>query len=202
MDTFATIPAATLDSGRKDISMKRIFAIALFTITLAFSAALANPYVAIADSGVDYENVELEKAHIGFEVVDGMLVLVIDDAEFEGSLPAIHFVVHDFEDREDFWGEAFNADIGDIAEVQWTGTNDHWAYAHYLNGFTASHIRTPLNDVLAAYEGAFKALGFTMTVEDTIVNSLKRVTLTNGDATLAGRFYGRMGDVDVTLRSN
>ena len=202
MDTPATIPAPTSDFGRKDFNMKRIITIALFTLILAFSAALANPYLAIEDSGVDYENDELEEAYIGFQMLDGKLVVVIDDAEFDGSLPKIHFWVHDLVDRVDFWGEEFNADISDIAEVRWSGTNDDWAHAHYLNGFSARHIRTPLNDVIAAYESAFRPLGFAMQVEDTIVNSLKLVTFTNGDASLAGRFYGRMGDVDVTLSSN
>ncbi len=202
MDTFATIPANTSDFGRKDVSMKRIFAIALFAFTLAFSAAIANTYLAIDDSGVDYENTKLKKAYVGFDMIDGKLVVIIDDSQFEGSLPAIEFVVHDLEDRTDFWGDTHNADITDITEVRWTGVNDDLPQADYLVGFRINHKSTPLSAALAAYEQAFGDLGFDMQVRDTVVDSLKLVTFTNGDTMLAGRFYGHTNDVDVTLASN
>lgn len=117
-------PAAS-DSSRKDRNMKRIIALGLFALALSFSAVFANPYVHVDDTGVDYDNTDLEEAYLAWGMDEGNLIVTLADAPFEGALPAIRFFVHDYVDRTDFWGEKFNADMSDIADIRWIGVNDY-----------------------------------------------------------------------------
>lgn len=197
-----TLAAPHPTFARKDLDMKRFIAFALLTLALTFSAALANPWVQIEDSGVDYNNTSLAKAYMGLSMQNGNLVITIDDAKFDGALPAIAFDVPDLEDREDFWGNSINAEMTDIVEVSWTGVNDDHPRAAYLTGFDATHEDAKLADVLSAYERAFRSMGFSAETHDSPSLALKTVTYSNGSDTVNARFHAGNGDVKVELRTN
>ena len=182
--------------------MKRFIIFALLTCALTFSAALANTWVQIDDSGVDYEKTSVEKAYIGLAMTDGNLVIRIDDSRFDGALPAIAYDVPDLEDREDFFGNEINAEVTDIVEVRWHGLNDDHPHAAFLVGFDATHEGSSLEDVLAAYERAFRGMGFSAEANTSGPSSLRNVTYSNGDATVRAKFHAADGDVSVELRTN
>lgn len=182
--------------------MKAIAAAALVAIATMFSAAFATPYIWIDDAGVDYDNTDLSRAYIGFELREGSLVVVIDDSSFPGALPAIDFDVRDLADRKDFFGNDVNADMSDIRDVLWLGVNDDNPQAAYLVGLEVTHLNTSLAAAIESYETAFRSLGFDAQVSDTAAQSVKLATFTNGDATMSARFHSRGGDVAVTLRGN
>ena len=202
MRRIADSPAPTSASGRKELLVKRILALALFATALAFSATLANPFLTFDDSGVDYEDTDVEEAYIAFEMHEGQLVVIVDDEPFAGALPAIGFEVPDVTDREDFWGNEFNADMSNISDIVWLGVNDDGPEAAYLVGLEANHTGASLAAAVEAYDRAFRSLGYSAEVSDTAAQSVKLVSYSNGDSTLQGRFHARAGDVNVTLRSN
>lgn len=203
MTRSAHTPTATRPTtAREELSMKRFIAFALLTFALTLSAALANPWVVIDDSGVDYDKTSVEKAYIGLSMNDGNLVIKIDDASFDGALPAIAYDVPDLEDREDFFGNEINAEVTDIVEVRWHGLNDDHPRAAYLVGFDATHEDATLDDVLTAYDRAFRSMGFSAETRTAAPSSLRTVTYSNGDATVDARFHAAQGDVSVELRTN
>ena len=182
--------------------MKRLTMALLFALALGFSSALAVGYLAIDDSGVDYENTSLSKVYIGLDYVDGMLVIRFDDDAFDGALASrIDFDVPDLATQTDLWGNEFNADISDIAKVRWVGVNDDMVRAKYLVGMDATHLETSLADAIADYDALFSSLGFTSSITDTVSPFVKVVTFTNGATTVSARLHAHRGDVSVELRS-
>ena len=206
MEPSASILAARTSTPKalaeRTTLMKAIVAATALLIATLFSVTFANPYLWIEDTAVDYDDTDLEEAYLGLAMQDGHLVVTIDDQSFEGALPAVHFEVPDLDDREDFFGNEFNADASNISDIRWIGVNDDGPEAAYLVGYEASHASTRLADALEAYTRSFGAMGFDAQVEDTAVPAVKRVIFSRDDARLEGRFHGRGGDVAVILQKN
>ena len=182
--------------------MKRLIITILFATIFGLSAALAGAYLSIDDSGVDYENTSLSSVWIGFDYVDGMLVLRIDDQAFDGALASkVDFDVPDLATQTDFWGNEFNADLGDISDMAWYGVNDNHVAAKLLVGFDARHLNTDMSSAIAAYDALFRSLGFTSSVTDTVSPAVKVVTFSNGSTTVTAHLHARRGDVNIELRS-
>ena len=184
--------------------MKRLSIAVLFASIFGLSTALAVSYLSIDDRGVESEDTGLSKVWIGFDFVDGMLVIRIDDDEFEGAMASrIDFDVPDLATQTDFWGNDFNfnADLGDISDVAWYGVNDNHVNAKFLVGFDARHLDTDMASAIAAYDDLFRSLGFTSSVTDTVSPSVKVVTFSNGSATVTAHLHAHQGDVDVEFRS-
>lgn len=141
--------------------MKRIGWMAVATATFLTGGALAAPFM-LDDSGVDYmehwEDTEVETAYISFTTLDGRLVVTFDDVAAPTALPAIDFVIPELE-REDMFGNEFNADLSDIAEVAYVNAG------RVTTSLDVTHPDVTLRELAAAYEHALRSIGFSVQVE-------------------------------------
>lgn len=132
------------------------------------------------DDGVDYTDDGTSEVYVAL-AFDGeaMWVTFHDDAP-EGALPAIVFEIPDLE-REDIFGNDIGALLSDINEVQWTASGRDIANSPHLTGVTFTHEGVTVADAVAAYAVAFDALGFDVSMGETVTDAVKLGTFTNGD---------------------
>lgn len=141
--------------------MKHMAWLVVATATFLTGGVLAAPFL-IDDVGVDYlqthEDTEVETAYIAFTKVGGELVVTFDDVASPTSLPPIDFIIPDL-DREDLFGNEFNADLSDIEEVGFVNAG------RVTTSLDVSHPDVTLGELAAAYADALRALGFGVQVE-------------------------------------
>lgn len=178
--------------------MNKFAIVVIVAAAFCVSAVFGASYLTVDDSGVDYTDTDLSKAYLGFDMNGDDVVVILSASSFDGAVGTVDFDVPDL-DREDFFGNAINADLANIGDVRWRGVNDPGANAAFLVEVEATHLDMSLADAIDAYGAAMERLGFTVSMSDTSADSVKLVTCTNGSTTLVVRLHSRSGDVIATL---
>lgn len=160
--------------------MKRILLTITAAATMFTGSALAAPFV-LDDSGVDYgmrsDDTDVEVAYMTLGMDGGRLVVSLDDAQAEGALPAIDFVIPDL-DREDLFGEEFNADLSNIAEVRRV---DAGRYAVSLD---VTHPSVSVRELANAYADSLEGLGYAVQVSQAGAGKGTRIVAEHADGIL------------------
>lgn len=158
--------------------MKRTMFGLVLSVAVLTSGAVAGPFV-VDDSGIDYtqrfEDTDVEVAYVTLGRVDGRLSLSLDDAASGArALPAIDFVIPDL-DREDLFGNEFNADLGDILEFSMLSAG------RYAVSLTVSHPDVSVRSVAAAYQEALEQLGYAVQVTRSLNGNSARLVAEHAD---------------------
>jgi hypothetical protein len=135
--------------------MNRFLASTALTAVLFAGAASAQVPLAFDDTSVDYTNSDLDSAWLSLQMIDGVLVLMLDDRPSGASLPAIAFDVPDL-GLADFAGNEMGAVIGDVADVELSGNGVA------VQGIDVMHEDVTLRETTAAYQNALETQGFTV----------------------------------------
>jgi hypothetical protein len=161
--------------------MNRFLASTALAALLFAGAASAQVPIAFDDTSVDYTNSGLESAWLSLKMIDGVLVLTLDDEPSDASLPAIAFDVPNL-GRTDYAGNYIGAVIGDVADVQVAGTGAA------VPGFNVTHEDVTLQEAAEAYRNTLEAQGF----------AVEATNSTNGNhSILVAR--GEGGDLRIVL---
>lgn len=162
------------------------------------SIGLARSHLVIDDAGVDYTDDDIGEAYIGMDFVDGQLVLTIDDASFEGAMPAIDFDVPDL-GREDTLGNDIGAVLADVDDVSWTAVGADVPTSPALHEVVYRHLDLSLDETVDLYADAFESMGFETEIADSAASSVKVGTFTHGDTIVTVRFQALGSEVEVDL---